>query len=70
MHESRSSPLAVGWFRQCSVISYSRDVDIGVFIEDYRPGIIPAFRDAGLSLKHQFGKVRCFPGSGCCGASL
>lgn len=61
MHESNSSPLPVGWFRQCSVISYSRDVDIGIFIVDYRPDIITAFREAGLSLKHKFGKVRCFP---------
>lgn len=61
MHERNSSPLPVGWFRQCSVISYSRDVDIGIFIVDYRPDIITAFREAGLSLKHKFGKVRCFP---------
>lgn len=50
-----------GWFRQCSVISYSRDVDIGIFITDYRADIVPAFTDAGLSLKHKFGKVKSFP---------
>lgn len=50
-------PLA-GWFRQCSIISYSRDVDIGIFVVDFRPDIITAFRDAGLSLKHKFGKVK------------
>ncbi|XP_031696821.1 fukutin-like, partial [Anarrhichthys ocellatus] len=50
------SPPA-GWFRQCSIISYSRDVDIGIFIEDFRSDIVAAFRNAGLSLKHKFGKV-------------
>lgn len=50
-----------GWFRQCSVISYSRDVDIGIFIADYQADIVPAFTDAGLSLKHKFGKVKSFP---------
>lgn len=25
---------------------------------DYRPDIVAAFRDAGLSLKHKFGKVK------------
>ncbi|XP_039635425.1 fukutin [Perca fluviatilis] len=52
-----SSGTCLGWFRQCSVISYSRDVDIGVFISDFSSDIIGAFRDAGLSLKHKFGKV-------------
>lgn len=52
-----SSGTCLGWFRQCSVISYSRDVDIGIFIVDYRPDIVAAFMNAGLSLKHKFGKV-------------
>lgn len=51
---------STGWFRQCSVISYSRDVDIGIFIADYQDDIVPAFTDAGLSLKHKFGKVKSF----------
>uniref|UniRef100_A0A4W6CLS2 Fukutin n=1 Tax=Lates calcarifer TaxID=8187 RepID=A0A4W6CLS2_LATCA len=52
-----SSGTCLGWFRQCSIISYSRDVDIGIYIVDFRSDIITAFRDAGLSLKHKFGKV-------------
>ncbi|XP_056287831.1 fukutin [Pseudoliparis swirei] len=52
-----SSGTCLGWFRQCSVISYSRDVDIGIFVQDFRSDIIVAFKDAGLSLKHKFGKV-------------
>ncbi|XP_040915456.1 fukutin isoform X2 [Toxotes jaculatrix] len=52
-----SSGTCLGWFRQCSIISYSHDVDIGIFIEDFRWDIVAAFGDAGLSLKHKFGKV-------------
>ncbi|XP_042365899.1 fukutin-like isoform X2 [Plectropomus leopardus] len=52
-----SSGTCLGWFRQCSVISYSRDVDIGIFITDFKPELVAAFRDAGMTLKHKFGKV-------------
>ncbi|KAF3701583.1 Fukutin [Channa argus] len=52
-----SSGTCLGWFRQCSIISYSHDVDIGIFITDFSSNIVTAFRDAGLSLKHKFGKV-------------
>ncbi|XP_074985017.1 ribitol-5-phosphate transferase FKTN isoform X3 [Caretta caretta] len=52
-----SSGTCLGWYRQCSIIPYSKDVDLGVFIQDYRSDIIPAFQKAGLSLKHKFGKV-------------
>lgn len=65
MHENNSFPPLSGWFRQCGVISYSRDVDVGIFIVDYRSDIITAFRDAGLALKHKFGKVRNFPALYC-----
>lgn len=47
----------LGWYRQCSIIPYSKDVDLGVFIQDYNSNIISAFQDAGLPLKHKFGKV-------------
>ncbi|XP_028274230.1 ribitol-5-phosphate transferase FKTN isoform X3 [Parambassis ranga] len=52
-----SSGTCLGWFRQCNIITYGRDVDIGIFIADFRSDMIAAFRDAGLSLKHKFGKV-------------
>ncbi|XP_026153832.1 ribitol-5-phosphate transferase FKTN isoform X3 [Mastacembelus armatus] len=52
-----SSGTCLGWFRQCSIISYSRDVDIGIFVVDFRSDIITAFTEAGLTLKHKFGKV-------------
>ncbi|XP_043783158.1 fukutin isoform X2 [Cervus elaphus] len=52
-----SSGTCLGWYRQCSIIPYSKDVDLGIFIQDYKSDIISAFQDAGLPLKHKFGKV-------------
>lgn len=47
----------IGWFRQCDLIPYSRDVDIGVWITDYKAQLIPSMQNAGLALIHVFGKV-------------
>ncbi|KAI1904890.1 hypothetical protein AGOR_G00010330 [Albula goreensis] len=52
-----SSGTCLGWFRQCNVIPYSKDVDLGIWVKDYRPDIIQTFQRAGLPLKHKFGKV-------------
>ncbi|XP_042309248.1 fukutin isoform X2 [Sceloporus undulatus] len=52
-----SSGTCLGWYRQCNIIPYSKDVDLGIFIQDYKPEIISAFQKAGLPLKHKFGKV-------------
>ncbi|XP_053558589.1 ribitol-5-phosphate transferase FKTN [Bombina bombina] len=52
-----SSGTCLGWYRQCNIIPYSKDVDLGIFIQDYKPEIIPAFQKAGLPLKHKFGKM-------------
>ncbi|MBN3295496.1 FKTN protein, partial [Amia calva] len=52
-----SSGTCLGWFRQCNIISYSKDVDLGIWIKDYQTDIIPAFQKAGLPLKHKFGKI-------------
>ncbi|XP_053152039.1 ribitol-5-phosphate transferase FKTN [Hemicordylus capensis] len=52
-----SSGTCLGWYRQCNIIPYSKDVDLGIFIQDYKTDIIPAFQKAGLPLKHKFGKV-------------
>ncbi|KAM9331557.1 ribitol-5-phosphate transferase FKTN [Gastrophryne carolinensis] len=52
-----SSGTCLGWYRQCNIIPYSKDVDIGIFIKDYKPDLISAFQKAGLPLKHKFGKV-------------
>ncbi|XP_060702131.1 fukutin isoform X1 [Hemiscyllium ocellatum] len=51
-----SSGTCLGWFRQCNIIPYSKDVDLGIFIKDYKVDIITAFQRAGLPLKHKFGK--------------
>lgn len=52
-----SSGTCLGWYRQCNIIPYSKDVDLGIFIQNYKPDLIPAFQKAGLPLKHKFGKV-------------
>ena len=46
-----------GWFRQCDLIAYSGDVDIGVWIRDYDDRLIDAMEENGLRLIHSFGKV-------------
>jgi len=52
-----SSGTCLGWFRQCDFIPHSKDVDIGIWITDYKPELVQGFLDAGLKLKHKFGKV-------------
>lgn len=51
-----SSGTALGWFRQCDVIPYSGDVDIGIWIKDFRPEMIDHFYMNNLPLLHVFGK--------------
>ncbi|ROJ92231.1 Fukutin [Anabarilius grahami] len=52
-----SSGTCLGWYRQCNIIPYSKDVDLGIWIKDYRHDITQAFQKAGLPLKHKFGKL-------------
>ncbi|XP_052775283.1 ribitol-5-phosphate transferase FKTN-like [Mya arenaria] len=52
-----SSGTCLGWFRQCSIITYSQDVDLAIFIRDFKPELIPTFERGGFFLKHVFGKV-------------
>ncbi|XP_078674737.1 ribitol-5-phosphate transferase FKTN-like [Branchiostoma floridae x Branchiostoma belcheri] len=52
-----ASGWADGWFRQCGIITYTKDVDIGIWIKNYKDTLISAFQAAGLSLKRKFGKV-------------
>ncbi|XP_023237338.1 fukutin-like [Centruroides sculpturatus] len=52
-----SSGTCLGYFRQCDFIPYSKDVDIGIWIKDYNPDIIPAFSTHDLPLTHSFGKI-------------
>ena len=43
--------------RQCDIIPYTTDVDIGIFFKDYNDLILPHMLKAGLDLKFKFGKV-------------
>ncbi|XP_064476958.1 ribitol-5-phosphate transferase FKTN-like isoform X2 [Ornithodoros turicata] len=52
-----SSGTCLGFYRQCDVIPYTTDVDIGIFIKDYKPEIISVFSMYDLPLTHLFGKV-------------
>lgn len=52
-----SSGTCLGWYRQCDIIPYSKDVDIGIKIADYREELVTALENAGLQLVHLFGKV-------------
>lgn len=52
-----SSGTCLGFYRQCDFISYSKDLDLGIWITDYRPEIISAFSTHDLPLTHSFGKV-------------
>lgn len=49
--------LISGYYRQCDVIPYAGDVDIGIFIQDYNYNLIEHFVAANLKLKHQFGRL-------------
>ncbi|XP_027213660.2 ribitol-5-phosphate transferase FKTN [Penaeus vannamei] len=52
-----SSGTCLGFYRQCDIIPWAMDVDIGVFIEDYNPRLVEEFQRRGLRLTHKFGKV-------------
>ena len=47
----------IGWFRQCDIITYSQDIDFGIWIKDYKPDLVPVFERGGFLLTHVFGKV-------------
>lgn len=52
-----SSGTCLGYYRQCDIITYSRDVDIGIFIKDYHPVLSQMLVSRGLRLVHSFGRV-------------
>ncbi|XP_071039482.1 ribitol-5-phosphate transferase FKTN isoform X2 [Parasteatoda tepidariorum] len=51
-----SSGTLLGYYRECGFISYSKDVDIGIWIKDFRPEIISLFSTNDMPLIHSFGK--------------
>ncbi|XP_028417896.1 fukutin-like isoform X2 [Dendronephthya gigantea] len=53
-----SSGTCLGWFRQCSVISHGKDMDIGMWITDYNKQLIDEFQNNGLYLEHLFGRKK------------
>ncbi|KAF4525981.1 hypothetical protein B566_EDAN000773 [Ephemera danica] len=52
-----SSGTCLGYFRQCDIISYSKDVDLGILASDYQDQLVPRFTKHGLRLKHWFGQL-------------
>ena len=50
--------ILTGWYRQCDVIPYSQDVDIGMFIRHYDVRLIASMQLHNIPLKHLFGKVQ------------
>ena len=59
------SYMYLGWFRQCDIITYSKDVDLGIFIKDYKPELVPTFERGGFFLHLVFGKVSVFQNKYC-----
>ncbi|XP_014271656.2 ribitol-5-phosphate transferase FKTN isoform X2 [Halyomorpha halys] len=51
-----SSGTCLGFFRECDIIPYSKDVDIGINAQDYDERIILHMEAHGLILKHWFGQ--------------
>lgn len=51
-----SSGTLLGWYRQCDVIPYSLDVDLGVFIKDKPADLWRTLKTTGIHLDHLFGK--------------
>ncbi|OQV20108.1 Fukutin [Hypsibius exemplaris] len=52
-----ASGTCLGWYRQCDVIPYTMDVDIGMWIEDYRPEMIDVLQAKGFDLAYRLGKL-------------
>lgn len=46
-----------GYFRHCDVIPHSKDVDIGVFADDYTHHLVTSLEKHGLKLHLWFGEI-------------
>ncbi|XP_059475073.1 ribitol-5-phosphate transferase FKTN-like [Neocloeon triangulifer] len=52
-----SSGTCLGYYRQCDLITYSKDVDLGIMASDYSINLMPEFLKRGFKLKHIFGRA-------------
>ncbi|BES90215.1 Hypothetical protein NTJ_03023 [Nesidiocoris tenuis] len=52
-----SSGTLLGYFRHCDVIPHSKDVDIGVFADDYTHHLVTSLEKHGLKLHLWFGEI-------------
>ncbi|KAL0278297.1 UNVERIFIED_CONTAM: hypothetical protein PYX00_000154 [Menopon gallinae] len=52
-----SSGTLLGFHRQCDVIPYTRDVDIGVFIKYYKDEIKKKFLNSNMVLQFEYGNI-------------
>ncbi|XP_055337401.1 ribitol-5-phosphate transferase FKTN-like [Paramacrobiotus metropolitanus] len=50
-----SSGTLLGWFRQCDIIPYSQDIDIGIFIKDFKTNLADLFEDHGFETAYRLG---------------
>ncbi len=46
----------LGWFRERDIIKHDFDADLGLSIDDYSEGIVPAFERAGFDVKYVLGE--------------
>ncbi len=47
----------LGYYREGKLLAHDKDADLGVFIKDYKPEIITAFKKKGWKLRYVFGKL-------------
>ena len=49
----------LGWYRECSVIPHTQDMDISVFAEDYNSGFVEKMErnDSSFMIRRKFGMV-------------
>nr|XP_039261848.1 fukutin-like [Styela clava] len=48
----------LGWYRQCNIISYDTNIDIGIWKHDYKEEIISAMEENGFFFKSKFGTLK------------
>ncbi|CAO4380253.1 unnamed protein product [Caenorhabditis nigoni] len=49
----------LGWYRECSIIPHTHDMDIGIFAEDYRPEFLEKLKknQSDFALSRQLGMI-------------